>query len=342
MKRLINRIGIYDQTTGLAKLIFPSIVNVEIVSSRFEFTDTATVEFSELTYQQNNKISDLIKKGDRIVIELGYFEKNDENYGYITEFDGYVSEIIPTSPIQLKCQDEMYILKQDMIETKVFKSTNLKELISYYYKGETVIDNADIGDWVIGRNSTLVDVFDELKSKLGILTYFQNKVLYCNAELIKKHEKTVLFDINENVPIDTDQISIENQGNYKLVVHGLSPQKNGTKVERFCYYKDIGRTQVEVSSDKPEGVLNLVEIPNITQAELDNLIKKRLPKLYEGVTSGEIQTFGQPSFKHSDRAVIRNSKDESVNGTFDIVGVIKRFGVSGGYKQTAKIGLRIT
>lgn len=336
MKRLIQKIQIWDFVTKSLKLEFPTITDVSIETSRLNFTDTADVYFVERVYDQNKKISDLINRGDRIVIQLGYFDT-----GLINEFDGYVTEIIPTSPVQLKCQDEMYLLKQQTLETKVFKNVNLKELVTYYYKGNTVILNAPIGIWVVGHNSTIVDLFDELKQKLGILTYFQDKILFCNAELIKEPEKIITFNVNENVPLDSDQFQTDKQGNFNLVVHGLSPQKNGTKIERFAYYKDITRQEIVIISDKPDGVLNLVKVGNITQSKLDELITQRLPKLYEGTTSGEIQTFGSPTFKHGDRAKVINSSNPSNDGTYDILGITKTFSVSDGYKQNAKTGLKI-
>jgi hypothetical protein len=319
-------------------LELPTVISIEIESNRFEFTDRATVRFSEGFYKQNNKISDLIKRNDRIVIYLGYFAKR----GLIQEFNGYISEVIPGKPCELKCQDEMYILKQHTIEPKVFEDTNLKELLTYYYKGQTSIDNVNIGTWVVGLNSTLVDLFDELRSTFGMLTYFKNSVLCCNAELITSPEKTVIFNVQENVPVNGVDIKIQNDDEaYKLIVHGISPQKDGSKFERYAYYTDNARTIVTVSSIKPDGVLNVVKIPEITQIELDNLIKRRLPKLYESTAAGEALTFGLPSFKHSDRAQIIDVKNPSNEGIYDIIGVSKTYGISTGYKQKAKLGLKI-
>lgn len=334
MKRFIHNIQIFNG--DVLKLSFPTIITVEIESNRIQYTDTALITFNEGFYKQNNKISDLIKKGDRITIEMGYHDT-----GLIKEFDGYVSGIVPGTPVQLKCQDDMYLLKQQTLETKVFKKTNLKELISYYYKGKTELNDCEIGDWVVGTNSTLVDLFEELKQQLGILTYFQDKVLYCNAELIKEPEKTVIFNVNENVPINGCSINVEEEENYSLVVHGISPQKNGTKIERYAYYEDVQRTKIKITSSEPDGVMNLVNIHNITQDELDKLITQRLPKIYEGTTGGEVMTFGFPSIKHSDRAQIIDVKNPSNEGLYDILGVVKTFSMSDGYKQKAKIGLKI-
>lgn len=339
MKRLIQNIIIYDRNTKRAKFEFPTIIRVEIKKSRLEFTDKATVLFKELIYEKNKKMSDLINKGDRIVIKLGYFDKDAEDFGLITEFDGYISEILPKSPIELSCQDGMYLLKQDTIETKIFRDTTLKELISYYYKDEIKIIDAKIGTWEIGANSTLVDVFDELKQRLGFLTYFQDGILHCNYELKKTPNKVIIFDNNENVPIDSENIEISKQDNFNLVVYAISPQKNGTKIERYGYYDN--KKNIKISSIKPKGVLNEMKIFGVSQSDLDDLIKIRLPRLYEGITGGETKTFGFPSFNHSDQAEIINSKIDSNNGVYDITEVTKSFDVSEGYFQVAQIGLKI-
>lgn len=334
MIRLNQRIRIYNELDEI-KLEFPFVTRVDINTDRSSFTDTAQIVLPQRTRRVNEKISDLINIGDKITVELGYFPNLE------TRFNGYVVQINPDSPMILNCEDEAFVWKKQSLTAKQYKDTTFRKLISDIYTGELRTTDDSIGTWTISENVTLIDVLDELRQKLGTLSYWQDGILYVNYEFEKDPEKTVIFDVQRNVPIGSDNLNVQKATDLNTISHGISPQNDGTKIELFATYKDIQGSDVIVSESKPLGVLNTLKIPNITKTALTELIKKRLPKLYYTGATGTIETFGEPTLKHGDWAAIRDRRIPDRNGKYKIVGLNIEHGIGIGYKQTAKIGLKV-
>lgn len=338
MLRLDQNIVIYDQNTRLPKLGFPFLTDVEMKSSREAFTDTAVVKLPQRTRRVNRKISDLINIGDLIDIYLGYYDPLDT---LNLEFSGYVSSINPDSPMILTCEDEAFKYKQDSVGPLKLENTSLLILLTLIYPLEKVVFDAKIGTWTIDENATLIDVLDELRNKLGILSYWKRGILYCNAELLNVPEKTVLFDVQKNVPSGTDNIMVQKANDMKTISHGISQQKDGTKNEVFSYYSDASGKIIVSTPIKPKGTLNTLKIPELSLVELTKLTEQRLPKLFYTGAKGTIQTFGSPSFSHGDLAAVRDARLNDRNGIYQINEVVKTFGVSTGFKQTANLGIKV-
>ena len=333
---MILRHDIRVYSNGAFILKFPYIASVSIESSKNSYTDTAELTFTDKIFKNGNRITDYISVGNKIVIQLSYESYPEE----VTTFSGYVVEISTTENTTIKLEDEAFLYKTAVITPKVFKNTTLKDLISYYYKDTFYSADVEIGDWVVNKNATLINLFDELRSKLGMLCYWQNSILYVGAE-ITRTGRTIIFNVNENVPYGTDDIKTTRPEDSGVVSYGLSQQKNGTKIERYAYYSDATRSKIITTSVKPIGTINELKLPNITQTKLDYWIKRRLPNLYTNTNTGQITTFGVPVIEHGDFAKVIDGKKTDVSGIYGIIGVTKIFSPSEGFKQTAKIGLKV-
>lgn len=338
MLRLDQNIIIYDQNTQAPKLGWTFITDCEIKSSRETFTDTAIVKLPQRTYRQNKKISDIINIGDIIEIYIGYF---DEIEPPPLEFKGYISGINPDSPMILTCEDEAFKYKKESVGPLKLSNTTLLILLSTVYQNSFVAFDVKIGTWTVDQNATLIDILDELRTKLGILSFWQDGILYVNAELLRIPNKTVLFDVQKNVPAGSDNLNVQSANDMQTISHGLSQQKNGTKIEVFSFYSDASGKVIVSTTAKPQGVLNTLKIPELSLIELTKLTEQRLPKLFYAGVDGTIKTFGAPSFIHGDLGAVRDSRLSDRNGIYQINEVVKNFGVSSGYKQTAKLGLKV-
>ena len=328
-------IWIYDQTTLQPKLRFPFATEVVISTSRNNFTDTCRIVLPQRTRRVNKKISDLIQVGDIVDVFLGY--KPELNL----EFQGYVNAINPDSPMVLECEDLSFKYKNKSIgQDYVLKDTTFRELISTIYDREFLTTNDNIGTWKISKNATVVDVLDSLKKVFGTPSYWQDNILYVNYEFAKQPEKTILFDVQKNVPLGSDNIDVNVQTNLSIISHGVSPQKDGTINEAFAYYENNSGKVIRVTANRPEGVLNTLKFPNLTQETLEQRVKERLPRLYYAGVSGDI-TGISPSFKHGDRLAIRDRRITDKNGIYDVPEVTKMFGVGYGFKHLAKAGLKL-
>jgi len=94
-------------------IVFSFINSVEITSSSNNLTSTALITIPrKLTFEGKNIVAGLntlIRRGDYVEIELGYFP----NLRRV--FIGYITEIDINSPMKIRCEDEMYLLKNKMV-----------------------------------------------------------------------------------------------------------------------------------------------------------------------------------------------------------------------------------
>ena len=98
----------------------PFLTTVEITNTRNNFTDTATITLPNRISQKNKRISDVVKKGSPVKIELGYFPD------LFTEFEGYVSQVVPDKTLVIQCENESYNYKRQSIGKDIIqKKTTL-------------------------------------------------------------------------------------------------------------------------------------------------------------------------------------------------------------------------
>lgn len=335
MLRKQSDIIIFDRNSGLPKFQFPIVTAVEIIKDRSTFTDTAVVTFPNRLRKRGN-LFDKINIGDGVQISLGYYPN------LIKEFDGFVSFVSDNSPLVLELEDQSFQLKRNSLSATTLKNTTLKELIETFFDGETNILDTEIGDWRISENATLVNVLDELKSKFGILSHFKNGILNVNTELITDATTNqVLINVQQNVVQGSDDLKFQKDTDIGIISHGLSLQKNGTKIEIFATYKDnLPDNEIVVSTLKPIGVLNTFKVPDLSLDALTKLVKQRLPKLFYSGVTGTIVTFGAPSIDHGDTVTLIDQRSPQRNGKYRVNAVTKNYDVSVGYKQTLTLGLK--
>lgn len=335
MLRKQSEIIIFDRETGKAKFNFNIVTSVVIEKDRNSFTDTCEIVFPNRLRRKDNLV-DNIKIGDKISVKLGYFPN------LIQEFEGYISFTDKNSPLVIKCEDASFLLKRKSLPATTLKQTTITELIETFYEGETNILDAEIGDWRVSQNATLINVLDQLRSKLGVLSYFRNGILNINTEFLDDPNRNVtLIDVQRNVVQGSDNLKFQEDTDIGVISHGVSIQRDGTKIEVFATYKDnLPDNEIVVDDLQPIGVLNTIKIPDLSKSSLTELVKMRLPKLFYTGATGDIKTFGFPSIDHGDTITLVNRRIPEVDGNYRIIKVKKEYSVSAGYKQTLTLGLK--
>jgi hypothetical protein len=246
----------------------------------------------------------------------------------------------------LELEDESFQLKRKSLFARTLKKTSIKKLIAAVYDGETEILDAEIGDWRIAQNATVINILDELKSKFGILSNFKKSVLHVNTELVDNEDtKSVIINIdgqNGNVVQGSDDLKFQKDTDIGIISHGLSLQKNGTKIEVFSTYKDnLPDNEIVTSTLQPIGVLNTFKVPDLSLTALTKLVEQRLPKLFYSGVTGTLTTFGAPSMKHGDIVHLSDARTPERNGKYKINGITKNYDMQVGYKQTLTLGLKV-
>lgn len=123
MKRVTCKIQV-------GKYEFVNVNEVKINSSYETLTDTATIRLARKLEFEGKPItgdSGIFKAGDAVKIYLGYDFKNE------LLFSGYISNIKPGSPLEFRCEDEMYQLKKGSLRKGFAPGSKLREVLEYAY-----------------------------------------------------------------------------------------------------------------------------------------------------------------------------------------------------------------
>ena len=96
---------------------FNYVTDLRIKESWDTFTNTATIVLPNKFRDKNKTIvaglNNVFKRGDRVEIKVGYFPTLQKR------FMGFVSKIKPDSPLEIECEDRMWLLKQKNISSKI-------------------------------------------------------------------------------------------------------------------------------------------------------------------------------------------------------------------------------
>jgi hypothetical protein len=173
MLRLISKTTITSKKTG-KEYYFDFCEGIEINTSYETFTDTANIRFPRKLTDNGKNIfvgeSALFRRGDKVKIELGYDPK------LRTVFEGYITEIGSNIPIELKCEDEMFVLKNTNIKTYSKNTVSLNDLLTDILPSTVKFECLDVnlGSFRI-TNSSVSKILDELKKDYGFYSYFRSK-----------------------------------------------------------------------------------------------------------------------------------------------------------------------
>ena len=167
--------------TLAGNVVFDRVNSATVNESIKKLSDTATLilprEFKEAIVEGRTEsiarrnITDFIKVGDTVKIELGY----DNNLN--TEFEGYIKSIGADVPLVLECEDEMYKLRKTNF-VKSYSSIGLAQLVTGIAPGykTDLIDDVGLGKFVI-NNASAYEVLEDLRKNYGLHSRFKDGVL---------------------------------------------------------------------------------------------------------------------------------------------------------------------
>lgn len=350
MLRLYSKIT-FTPKAGGSDIVFDFLNEVEINESYKDLTDTAKITIPrKITFDGKpiaTSIDSIFKRGDKVKIELGYFPN------LRTVFTGYISRISINSPIEIECDDEMFILKQKNIlypqryktittgkTGKLLKNPKIipSKIKLIDFVKDVLLEGTDI------KYNVLVDVevnikrfacsaakaLETLKNDYGLYSYF---VLQPNGESVltiglasnATKTKTVDFEFEENI-IDDSDLSYQRETDIRLKVKAESINSRTNE-----------RTTIEIGDD--DGAQKDFKIQNATEAELKTFAELKLKEFkYEGYR-GTFTTLGESYVQAGDAARLTSKMYPEKNGTYQVVSVNRTFGMSG-YRQKIELGIK--
>lgn len=300
---------------------FDFVNSVEINSSYENFTDTAKIVLPrKLSFEGKDLFSGanaLFKRGDQVKIELGYYPN------LVTRFDGYISYVNGSLPVEIECEDKMFLLKQTTVSKYAVASTSLKDLLTAVLPSNIEFNALDVqlGSFRIS-NATVSKILDTLKSDYGFYSYFVNGVLHVGFPSNASDTVTEEF-LFEKTIIDDSELKYQLKDEMFIKVVAISMQSDNSKKE--------------VTVGDSDGSQRTFYTYNDTDSALNEFANLKLNEIkYTGYT-GSFLTFGEPFVRHGDVAKLSSTKLPERDGNYEIVGVTTTFGMDG-YRQNIQLG----
>jgi len=313
---------------------FSRVNAVKIESSEEHLADTATIKVpTSARLKRVDTISDvetakLFKAGDKVEIKIGYGVPE-------LEFEGYVKRVNFTTPVEIECEDSVYILRKKPIKQS-WKNTTLKEIINY------IIADTEIK--VVGEIPTinfttfyLKDVnaafaLQKLRDEYGLAIYF----LSLNELFVGFSDSPSRGEVKYNIGDDANHESNVIKPNLKY----RDADDVKLKVKAVHIHKNNTRTEVEVGD--ADGELRTLFFYDVESAkQLKQLAVEEIQKYKYSGYQGTLKTFLKPSAKHGMVADVYDSIYPERSGRYKIKKVVTSYG-SGGAKRNVELGIKVS
>lgn len=339
-------------------------------------------------YGTNNNIggfdnnNPLFKRGDKISIRFGYryFRGDNEvldlpadNKGNaVNQFDGFITEVGSKKPIELKCEDNMYILKQIPAKPQVWKGsvedlfTNLLSDYPQYTVNKTT--STTIGAFII-QNETVAQLLDRLRKEAHIEAYFRGNELrvgglvYIESDNVDSKGNAIYKKFVFQQNIISDDLSYKRKDDIVLSAVCISRFEDFTgkttndgqakmkrerleiliywdvKTQNFNYIKKEKGKEIPPNVEGERRTLNYINITS--EQELFDKGIQNLQKYFYTGFRGKFTTFAIPFVRQGDNVIIEDNILPERNGKYKVRGVEYSGGVNG-HRQTITLDYLIT
>jgi hypothetical protein len=391
MLRCITEVTIKQQGEGRNKTLSFDFVNEFTATDTWvDFTNQGTLKFPKNIYtrDENNNLfylggsnknsggfsndNPLFLKGDLVTINFGYYyyDKLGNEYKELPNkpiFTGYIVDVGSKKPIEIKCENNMWKLKQIAAPNKLFPQSKytwesiLAELLTGTGFTVNALTSTKIGDFRT-ENETVAQVMERVRKDYHLEAYFRDNELRCGAKIYvdsEAVESTFVFQEN----IISDDLAYKRKDDTILSAVCYSVNKNEitetTKTGKTKTKQE--RTEILVYWDKALNTFKYQkkekgkEYPQNVEGErktlyfwdiksVDELFSKgvdELKKFYYTGFKGKFTTFGIPYVKMGDNVIIKDNLLPERNGKYKVKGV-NYSGGTNGHRQEITLDYKIS
>lgn len=316
---------VFPATAHRAEIAVRKIAMAEVKTSWKLLTATAmielprnTVDFNKLgtaAYDKKN-VRDVFRYGDQVQIKLGF------NGVLIEEFSGYITEVGADIPITLRCQDEMWKLKQEPVNVSL-KNATLDDLLKaiipagYTYDANPV----ELGS-VRYANVTVAKVLEKLKQDYNLYSYMNGTELVIGKIYTDNQDEVHKINI-DNIP--GNNLVYKRADELQVLIRAVSTQNDGTKIETT-----VGDEGGEERQLTYYGISSVAELKKL--AELD--YEKYKVDGYEG----DLEIYGNVDIDHGDKVEIHSPLFPDRDGTYYVDEIVATYDDSPMYHKKLTIG----
>lgn len=300
--------------------VFEKITACEIVRDSEALTTTCKLILPRKV-KWKGETSNPIKRGDKISVWLGY----DDNLQLA--FTGYVLRKGFKAPIEIFCEDEMFMLKQTPCVKKSYKNVDIHTLLKeqglpYDIK---VLGEQNIGQYRVNFEN-VAELLAHLKEN-NIRTFFRledgKPVLYCGVLFDHGNEMRQVFATGVNI-ISDSSLDEQKAEDVKIKLKVVSLQPDNKK-------------KIKVEIGDPDGEKRTLHCYGKTEAEAKAWGEQELERLKRDGLTGSFQTFGNVLLDVLD--VIGIKIDGERKGKYQVHKNTITYG-SSGFRQDITLGAR--
>lgn len=311
MVQLVSKIQIGD-------LVFNQVHDCTIVNSVDLLSDTAVIKMpTKFILKEAGTKSDTyiaVKVGDEITIQLAY-----KGILEVEEFRGYVTKVKPNTPVEIECEDAIWLLRKKT-NNKSFVNTTLRKIIQFLLADTAVelawnIPEVNIDRFIV-KNINSAQALQKLKKEFGFVAYIDDQGnLYCGLRAVNNTETKVFYGFQSNIiSHDLEYVKAEDK-KIKIKMIGIDKSNRRVTVE-------AGDAGGELRTFFKYGSANPAELSRIAKAHLSRL-------KYDGL-KGTLTSFFSPFVTRGMSVEIEDGKYIERSGTYFVPKVEIQFGVNGG------------
>ena len=335
----IGGVKFYGENSGINQ--------IEIDRSVLSLSNSAKITIPRNYVKREGKgILDCIHTGDRVTIRIGYGEELRE------EFKGFVSKIGDGTPIVIEVDDDWYPFKKSDPIEKSWKTTTLREVLQYLFKGfaiDIMGDKTNVnlcGGFIIAR-ATAFEAIKGLKESYGFTTGidFDNKKITCfypfDFDGFDTHtyvfgtrdEKALQALYNRGVTpnVAKNNLKFERKEDLKLQVTAIAKQKTGKDLKVTIGSQDKNATKRTLTFG--------CEINN--EKDLKAAAEQELAKRSFDGYSGNITGFGVPPVTSGDSLRIVDPDNSEREATYLVEAVKTTYKLSEGIRRVCTLSYKI-
>jgi hypothetical protein len=311
--------------------VFNAVNGIEITKSVDDLSDTAVIKLpTKFKIRQNGEqkfVEEAIKPGDAVFITLGYEGKYKG-----LEFSGFVKKVSPKIPLEIHCEDAIYLLRRKNIN-KVWGKTSVKEVVQEIIKDTPIqmsrfMANQDIplDKWIV-RNANGAQVLESFRKDLAQTVFIDDEgKLYVGLQQFTNIGETVVYDLNYNLVENNLEFKSKEDRRIKVKYNYMNPATNQKQSI------EIGDADGEVREYTTSVVSDKKKLEAMANAELEKL-------KYDGF-DGDITSFLIPFSTRGMKAKLLDNEHPNRSGNYFIKKVVTTFD-TGGARRKVTLGARL-
>ncbi len=328
---------VLNHLVKIGEYTIKGLVSCEIKRNISNLTGTATIVLPQTAVMTivgtklNVLTAQAFKRGDSVEISLGYNGKLKK------EFSGYITRVNLTNPVEIECEDGIFLLKNKTIK-KVYNSKDnatLAKVLSDIFEGTNVsIDTGTLSidisklllctktGGAVAREIALKKVIDDY----GLVAYFDTEQnLFVGLRQGKK-AGTVKLKLGWNT-INDDNLKYHNADDEQVKIKAIYVNKLGQRVEA-----EVGDAS---------GTIRTIFLSNVeSQSQLATLAQQELDKWKFNGFSGSVNCFLQPFCEPAYIVELTDPTYSERSGNYYCEGVEIIFGQNGA-RRKIELGAKI-